>query len=738
MIVQFSLIDYTTNPSGDITVFEEPQGWSDLEIVTKRDEVLHGFFIEYSLNQLITYDPNAINVLQVAYENYGIDADVQLLIEYACSNTDSFTELYRSQVDFRQYELTCGNKCSLKIGLSQTSVVDTFLSRQETKVDLDASTTLDGSAVTSYTPAQFRSLPSQPVLLETRLRNHTPQNAGASDILTSTPYSLWMGIIFDDAEFDDLGNTVRQNFNYYAQTLSGFFFDAFYNQDGHINIKKGEFDCLTNGITNTFNYNLNFQGILDWTTVSTVSADISIQVMKKNKYQVPFPTVIDFQLLYSGSLLSASTTSINWTSSGTVVLNEGDSLFIGIFITNYTAATSPNSTAFTLDLSTCEFDINIDSECASKFIKTYAINETLSRVVESITDNKVLVRSDYYGRTDSEPYDQVSDGDGSLRMLTRGEMIRSLTRAKFQTSFNELFNGLNAIDCIGAGFEPDPDRIGELQLRIEPVEHFYDNTTIFTASNIPDVNIRVDSRMLYQNVKIGYQKYEIEQFNGLDEFNTERDYRLTLKKSQQTKTILSNLIASGYAIETQRRYSDNSKDFRYDNDTFIIQGVRSGGSLVVAQGQISLAVNIYNDTKRLNFNFSPVRNLMRWAKLLRTSYRNADSTPDGFVFTAATGNYQAEGLYTGDTPYEDEAIAENENIVGSIFLNGSNFSPLFLAETITFTYPLSLTDYQDILSNPYGLIEYSCRGSLEYGYIRSLKYNFNKGLATFELITANN
>ena len=55
---------------------------------------------------------------------------------------------------------------------------------------------------------------------------------------------------------------------------------------------------------------------------------------------------------------------------------------------------------------------------------------------------------------------------------------------------------------------------------------------------------------------------------------------------------------------------------------------------------------------------------------------------------------------------------------------------VFKAETISFTYPLSVAEYKKVKANPYGLIEVD--GVL--GWIKEFTYSFADGEATFKLI----
>jgi hypothetical protein len=113
------------------------------------------------------------------------------------------------------------------------------------------------------------------------------------------------------------------------------------------------------------------------------------------------------------------------------------------------------------------------------------VHETLSRITESISNNQLNVRSDYYGRTDSNINPSPANGKGSFRALTTGLRLRNATDVNgdekpFTISFSDLIKGLTPIDNIGFGISIEN---GATHLRIESWEWFYQNEVIFEINN---------------------------------------------------------------------------------------------------------------------------------------------------------------------------------------------------------------------------------------------------------------
>ena len=375
--------------------------------------------------------------------------------------------------------------------------------------------------------------------------------------------------------------------------------------------------------------------------------------------------------------------------------------------------------------------------------KTYMVNEALARTVESVTDGEMTVYTEYFGRTDAEPYVSITDGCGSLECVTNGLMIRGavLTTGqlpKMTISFNELFKGLSAIHSIGYGMEDDTFTPGKKLIRIEPLEYFYSNNVIFTCYAVNEFTLEYDSTNVFSSIKFGYSKYEGESINGLDEFLTSREYRASISNSKNTLDFTCDFIASGYAIEITRGKKNTSADWRLDNDTFIICLERLLSEFIVEQGNITLDSNIIDSATIYNYRISPWRNALRWFNVLFGQF-NSNSATAEYKFTNGTGNYYAEGVQTGGCTDERTWAANSES--GDInyfsFASYTGNEPLWTAERVLFSYPISVTEYNLIVANRYDKIGYSfANGVTLYGWIDSIKYKAVGGIADFVLKVA--
>jgi hypothetical protein len=428
--------------------------------------------------------------------------------------------------------------------------------------------------------------------------------------------------------------------------------------------------------------------------------------------------------------------SFDDTINGTSTIADGEGFYAvlatrSINFHHFIQIDFDNNTAIT---------ISANKVCPVTDANVYAINETLSRITEAITDNCLKVKSDYYGRTDSQPYTSDEDGCGGLRVTTSGLKIRRAPTPAFFASLKDMFDGLRGIDNIGMGIESNSFIPGYSWLRIEPVEYFYQDIEILSLPFVPEAEISIQEQLHYSNIDSGYQKWEVERINGLDEPNSNRKYRTGLSSVNNTIDITSKLIAGSYAIETTRQQSfadTGAADTTYDNETFIICVERQAYGFIVEQGIKENPADVFSPQTLYNWRIRPFSNLMRWFKSIANSYANIYDSSHKLFFASGTGNFLAEGEIGGAYPackLENGVKAENRDLGVLDFVDTNQATPLWKPEYATLTYPLSVADYKTLKANPYGYISFQCgTGEWKKGYVQNLRYRLNKGECDFTL-----
>ena len=388
--------------------------------------------------------------------------------------------------------------------------------------------------------------------------------------------------------------------------------------------------------------------------------------------------------------------------------------------------------------------------------KHFMIHEAFSRTVEAYTGNILKVYSDYYGRTDSQPFAYDVDGCGSLRTIMTGLFVRQFpshldtgqspnNKARMSVSFDQIYEAMNAIDCIGYGIEVDPTDSSKKVVRIEPVEYFYNSSTvIMECDNVPELRRVAKTDNYISKFLFGYNKWEAESTMGLDEFNTKREYRNNLKTIKRTLEKKCDFIASGYTLEVERHEEfaiDPTKDTSYDNEIFLICLRRDGTSVKVEQGMHCLdipgAQNVIDPDTVYNARISPVRNLLRWLKILNLTYFPLYSDPDAlWIFAKGDANYNVIMELISGCFNEGNPLSESQNVSVADLTTGASGKPLVKPQVVDYDYPVSWAQYNAIKANPYGVVKYREFDTQPWseGFLLNLKYRPESGSATFELL----
>jgi hypothetical protein len=360
--------------------------------------------------------------------------------------------------------------------------------------------------------------------------------------------------------------------------------------------------------------------------------------------------------------------------------------------------------------------------------KSYMIHETLSRIAEYLTDGKLTVKSDFYGRKDSEIHRTLADGRASLRAITNGYLIRQAemtdgSTPKMFVSWKKLFESLQAIDNVGFCFED-----GGI-IRVEPMEYFYRNDVVMTCNGINEHTVKFDMGSNIRTLKTGYKKWLSGEYNSIDGFHTTREYHTMTEKAALSKEYLSELVADGYAIEaTRRRQIEGARqDWEYDNDLFIIDLKRESGTFTVNTGATNTGGTPIDPDTIYNGRLSPARMAMRhFADITR-------ATPSFYQrilkFGASEGYSGAKMRAEGNYVIEKNTIVENQDISENDFAGNAGLLLDASPGLMTFKYPIRPSEFRYIRDNPYGLVDADGRS----GWIRELEWDTGKGTASFTL-----
>lgn len=727
-------------------VIKEPLGWDDVAFNVIRDEVWHGVFFEYT--QTLRFINDGFRYIKELYTTFGIEAQASLLIEYRCDYEAPFEEVETYRLNFTKVEFEEGELCVANINIEMADCLMTMKNRQDTKVNLEANESFEGTSLTPYSKLGIDILFESKTILKhddfENLADNFLDFENTSIPAGNTIFTLFK-LGFESIILNEMGTLDSSMVAGYTLFTSDFFNElpplliineaGTYNIDLSINLLFEMAQDSPSGGISHFNQEV---GIVfskaDGTTISS-------SILYTNAVTTGYGGFPDSSNCSPPDSWSVSIYDINYTNS--INLQVGDQIRLYAKMVFQGVSDSLLYCERVTMLPSLTYGNYFKAELASLFpatpCKSYLINEALSRTVETITDDCLRVYSSYFGRTNAQPYTSSVNGCGSLECITTGLHIRRFPAPLMVCSFKDLFEGLNPIHNIGIGMEPDPHpyRGGYNMLRIEPMKYFYQDVVMLQLDKIANVKIRALEQKHYAKFKFGYAKWEAEEFTGLDEFNTKREYRTTLTTVDHAFEKISKLVASGYAIEVTRRKqytTTTTVDWRYDNDIFIVCLMYHGGYLI-EQGNISSPANLIDPATVINFRISPNRNALRWLKVLLNSYHDPSDPASQLIFTSGDGNYLAEGKINNGCNWEAGVLSESESLeFKDLNLQSEGIHP-YANQEIEFEYPLKVSEYKIIKANPRRIIQIRWGQNTDWVdcYIHTIEYKPNEGIANFKL-----
>lgn len=718
----------------DTLLDDEPLGLASIVTSIIRDPDFHGIGFEASTTTL-EFISNGMAYLEEVLECEGLLANTIFKVDMRCDEDDDFLNIITGKVNYSALKRKCGNYCSISVPIESATCEVTLKNRWDQNVDLDAKATFDPlKGLVAYDDLNIMLiLPAKELDYLTEgfvLPNDEPVTVHNFTFVIRPNYGNVIANNFQDSELTGasfisidgsdglspqiLWNERLVNFPnpiFVNGRMKGNFHLAAFtpSADSEIRIFFAEGEFISGEVVGTYMQDILIASFPDGVPVP--EQDIPFDYTLPEFIWVPVDSGADGLYFYTGS--------------GT--------------------AQCPAVTV-TFDPETF-FKVETTKKVPATDVPAYLIHETLSRMVESVTENCCRVKSSYYGRTDSQPFAFEEDGCGGLRFLTSGLKLRNAPDGKFFANLKQTVTDLQCIDNIGQDVVPDDTSPGNYICRIEGLDFFYQDREIFQALGIPVATGGVDASRFVSTFATGYKKWETQANFGLDEYNANKIYRTALTALTNKLDKTSTLVAGEYPIELTREQTfalTNEADTTYDNDNFIVclkrldyYGYPYGG-LVVEQGGLDSVSNIFSPGSTYNARISPVRNAMRWFRTVMASYPGIQASTSRMYFTSGTGNLTATGrladFATNDCTLEKVPLSENQDLLQTLFKDVEKATPLWRNETITFDYPMEIGDYQRIKDDPYGYVTFQCgTGGLERGWITELKYKVFSKLATFTL-----
>jgi hypothetical protein len=732
---------FITGPYG-ILYISEPVGWNDDDKVLKRSEDAHGVFTSLS-NNLEFYRGDSLNdggydYLKKVYEEFGINAKVQLNKEENVSGV--WEELYRGYFDFSTYSR---EEYYIKIKFNESGLYELIKSRGTEELEVDRLTTMDGNPVDEM-KVETVALDGRKILIINSLKVKTSKVDENVNVATSKKMYIrkdysWGLMNYGNANnYNAIAFPMEMVTEQSGDVQTIYDYDVRIDRDANI-IESGETGYMFYAISDndkTLKIDIDLeisafgQDIPDDMKILLVRYKDGIKYLYKNQ----------ISLLNVGTVVRDQRYKVQ-LSAYEVPMLTGESLAL-VMYARFTGAGDVRINFFKTNLTV--YDETYYEKTQSNFVLPF---ETLSRIIEIITNKKGGLRSKALGRTE---LGYAVDGEASLTGLTNGFWVRQFNTEKITTSFMDFMDSFKAIWQLGYAVE----RNGfEEVVKVENISYFYQDFVGIKLGGVPSkIKRSCEAKLHYSGIEIGYSQPSgsvlYEEALGLDEYNIVNNYTTPITRVQNKFISVSKYRADSYGTEFARRKPKKNypeEDTRYDLSVMVLDLKRGVGSLfeqrkwaddfVVPVPFNSYTAGIYSPETATNLRFSPINTLQRWGFWLKGSLLK--NLTEKIRYSSSVGNtkLKTQSLIPGSKEY-----AESGDI-DCVDLNRN----LFVADTIEFTFQVdddllrqlygkTVVNGEQVM-NYYGLVEFTNElGELEYGYLMSVEPN-NEG--KWKLLTSN-
>ncbi|MFN7485184.1 MAG: hypothetical protein ACK5WO_16660 [Cyclobacteriaceae bacterium] len=700
---------------------QDPVGWNSLGKTINRRMKWHGIFYEYTPKLKFVQDGRLL--IQRVYETFGVQAEILLRIDVWDEITRKYVRDFTGRLNLLTYSI---DKDFAEVSIETAGILKTLDNRDETKVNLEASVTQNGSALPALSNTTV-TLHSKTIKKNVRAERDVAAGSFGENYTSGT---TGVKYYIPELAANQLNEDAGEFYSYEDQVVTA---DPIAD--------RKYFLKLNNSSNGTWAFNNRMR--VKITGLVSIFDDFLVEV------------VIARRKGDTGVVSQSVTTVINETSPANVydsgwidltILSPsfnpsysdcslGDEFYFFFKITYDMSGFGPGRALY------LDFDDTIDQrlfmQADTSFPATEAtgtlIFETWQRVLRSIADkpNDAIFFSSYYGRTENG---YAADGAGSLRLMLTGNKIRGLDSKGVTLSLKQLMDFAMAVDGAGIGLE----RVGTTErVRVEPLTHWYRAQKMMRLTFVKDLQKEVIPELIYSQVKIGYDNKALnEQTNNLDEFNVFREYTTPISVVKNPLSLMTDIVTSGYTIEYLRRNREaQTRDTERDDDVICVQLRRDGLNLVTDKNEDFTVLTLILDAPTVyNAKLSPARCLKRNGRLIGAGLQK--NRTESLRFNFAPANSEMQSRLTG----ESVNTIENASPVISTL-----DKPLFVAEKYTFKAVLTREQWKylnttdpDAPNNVWQYIEFSDTDqNFTKGYLMKATPRPDSLEGEFELIRAN-
>lgn len=735
----------TDNDTSEILkLSKDPKGWEELTIKHERDAKWHGINYDFTSEFGFFCKGAGKELVDTAYLSKGQEANVSLTLDVKCNG--SWTRLFTGKLNFSSYRQEwIANVLYSFLDVENDDIKKLLNVREDLNVNLLRTESLSGVPIPDYTYAPYEiSMHSKVIKLISSWEN-TLTNGGCapftSNILTQVKISEWAkikGELQESSEVPvsiEVGVGTGTNIQPIIEISDDYVFP---------------FDITISwDIAGTY-YDKSFlsvpgdcaSGTPSGVSRGTSGVNLTLSLFKGSNAADLVTNTTRWDLVTINAythLSSVYADTFSQAGSITMTINRGEKLWLFWLMPYKALAGSPAfDIQWTFDYERATISAVADTTTPATVATGIAIHEAWSKLSAIITDQPVSFYSDFFGRTNSNIV-YPADGCGSKTAITSGLNIRGFTNSEISTSLKDMFAACNSIWAIGLGIE---DYANYRVLRAEPVHYFYQSSIILTLENVPNLKMTHLADRVYNKITIGFQKWQTENTNGLDEPNAKVEYAISdIKSSKNSLDFTSPYVGGMYAIEQTRRKNHldfATEDTGYDENIFFICLNKDDLTIPEKNENFSTVTNLLSPETAYNLRLALYSTFNRLKYLFTSGLTKLGTLLDPvMMIQTGEGNGDMQYAFIPDGCDGDSFGSLQRNIRHGRYPDSFSRreNPLWLPEEFTFEYPISFEDYLTVVANPYGLIKFSDgNDNFYYGWITSLEYNVRQKSATFTII----
>lgn len=217
---------------------------------------------------------------------------------------------------------------------------------------------------------------------------------------------------------------------------------------------------------------------------------------------------------------------------------------------------------------------------------------------------ELSIRSDYLTN-----YDYTDNGEKIIFIPGAQLNYDGQRFGTFKTSFVNWFKSVSSVFGLGMGIEFDQG--GNEVVRIEPINHFFENAEGIDIGTVSNLSVSMNKKMLFKRVKIGYEGKDYETAGLQDEeVNASTRWEIDTEATAVEFDLISKYRGDGKGIyDTINTSTDDN-----NNDIFFCQ-LHINGSLTIDDFGRAKYVGANPNTAIVLYNsiITPRRNMTRWS-----------------------------------------------------------------------------------------------------------------------------